>query len=161
MSNKPNINKEYEYNYQLDVEDIEYLICHVSMLWRRLLNSKIKHLNISATEKRVLICIGRNPGLTQVQIANLLELEPQNLIRSLDKLEQQEWIAKQADANDRRSKCLFITDKAKKIISQVKEINESVKPQILTGMDKKQIEQLIQALTHVRENLFEELGIRR
>jgi len=158
---KKSINKEYEYHYQLDVEDIEYLICHVSMLWRRLLNSKIKRLNIGGTEKRVLICIARNPGLTQIQIANLLELEPQNLLRSLDKLEQHHWITKCADANDRRSKCLFITDEAKTIIAQVNSINESVKPQILAGMDKKKIQELIKHLTDIRENLFRELGVTR
>ena len=150
---------QYQYQYALDVYDIEYLICHVSMLWRRLANEKIKSLGITGTEKRVLVCIARNPGLTQVQIANLLELEPQNLIRSLDKLERQKWIKKCADANDRRAKCLFITDEAKKIVAKIKSLAENIKPQILAGLDEKKIQVLIKYLAEIRENLFEELAL--
>ena len=150
--------KDYEYNYQLDVENIEYLICHIAMLWRRVLNAKTKSLGIYGTERRVLVCIAHNPGLNQIQIANLLELEPQNLLRSLDKLEQLNWIKKCADKNDRRTKCLFITEEAKKIVAQLKSINKSIKPQILSGLNEEKIQQLLLHLTLIRDNLFKELS---
>ena len=73
----------------LCVHDIEYQICHVGNLWRHLLGIKIKSLNIGVIEKRALFSIQSYPGLTQVQVANFLELEPQNLIRVLDSLEKQ------------------------------------------------------------------------
>ena len=157
MPNNNTPRKEYECNYELDVQDIEYLMCHVMMLWRRVVNSQIKSLGINATEKRVLVCISRNPGLTQTQIANILELEPQNLIRSLDKLEKQNWIKKCADTNDRRTKLLFTTEEAKPILNQIKKINASVKPQILFSINEKEIKELIHHLTNIRENLFKEL----
>jgi DNA-binding MarR family transcriptional regulator len=81
-----------------DIHDIEYLVCHVNLLWRRFLNNKIKNLGISGTEKRVLFCIARNPGMTQVQIAKLLELEPQNLVRILDRLGEEKWVVKKRGA---------------------------------------------------------------
>jgi MarR family transcriptional regulator for hemolysin len=158
MLDKIKPRKDYEYNYELDVEDIEYLICHIAMLWRRVLNAKTKSLGIYGTERRVLICIARNPGLNQIQIANLLELEPQNLLRSLDKLEQLNWIKKRADTNDRRIKCLFITEESKKIVSQLKSIKKKIKPQILSGLNEEKTQQLLQYLTLIRENLFKELS---
>lgn len=149
--------KKVKQPIEIDVHDIEYLICHVGMLWRRLLGTKIKTLGISTTDKRVLFSIGRHPGLTQIEIANHLELEPQNLIRSLDKLESQGWIEKRPRSEDRRVKCLFITPSAKKIIAEIKAMGHAIKPQILAGIDEKKMQILIQQLSLIRENLFKEL----
>jgi MarR family transcriptional regulator for hemolysin len=136
-----------------DIYDIEYLVCHVGLLWRRLLNAQIKTLGFSGNEKRVLFCIAHNPGLTQVQIATLLDLEPQNLMRSLDKLEQQQLIAKQADPKNRRTKCLYIQPAAKHIIEKIKTLSDQIKPQILTGIDAKEIKQVVDTLARMRENI--------
>ncbi len=140
-----------------DTHDIEYLVCHVGLLWRRLLNSKIKSLGFSGTEKRVLFCIAHNPGLNQVQIATLLDLEPQNLMRSLDKLEKLQLIEKHASPNDRRIKCLSIKPEAKKIIAQIKAISDGIKPQILTGVDAKNIQLVTKQLAQMRENIISQL----
>lgn len=142
----------------LDMHDIEYLICHVGNLWRRLLGKKIKSLGISVTEKRVLFAIVRHPGLTQVQIANLLELEPQNLIRSLDKLEKLGSIRRCADPNDRRVKCIAITDEGQKIISEIKKVSNEIKPQILLGLDDEAVQMVVKNLAEIKNNLFRELG---
>lgn len=149
--------KVVDKNYAPDIFDIEYLVCHVGLLWRRLINAKIKTLGISGTDKRVLFCIAHNPGLNQVQIATLLDLEPQNLMRSLDKLEKKTWIEKRVDANDRRVKYLFVTPNAKKIIIKIKTLSENIKPQVLAGVDAKQIEVIVKQLGKMRENIFEHL----
>lgn len=143
---------------EIDINDIEYLVCHVGNLWRRLLGVKIKALGINVTEKRVLFAIARYSGLTQVQIANLLELEPQNLIRSLDKLANLELIKKCADPNDRRVKCLSITPQGKKMIEKILVLSNSIRPEILQGMDDKKIEQVVKHMGLIRENLLKELG---
>ena len=142
---------------EADIFDIEYVVCHVGLLWRRLVNAKIKSLGVSGTEKRVLFCVARHPNLTQVQIAKILDLEPQNLIRTLDKLEQQGWIEKLADPEDRRVKCIVATISAKKIIKQINEISESVKPEILKGIDSTKIKAVVNNLASMRENLIQQL----
>jgi MarR family transcriptional regulator, transcriptional regulator for hemolysin len=141
-----------------DTVDIEYLVCHLGLLWRRLLNAKIKSLGVSGTEKRVLFCIAHNPGFTQVQIASLLDLEPQNLMRSLDKLEKLNWIQKQNDPDDRRIKCLTITTSAHKIIVKIKKLSDNIKPQILAGLDDKNIQVVISQLAKMRENISIQLA---
>lgn len=152
------MSKKEHNQFELDMHDIEYLVCHVGNLWRRLLGKKIKSLGISVTEKRVLFAVARHPGKTQIQIANLLELEPQNLIRSLDKLEQLNWIQRCADPNDRRVKCISITDEGQKVISQIREISNEIKPQILCGLNDENVLVTVKNLTEIRENLFRELG---
>lgn len=143
--------------YAIDMSDIQHLVCNVGSLWRRLLNAKIKSLRISGTEARALVCIARHPGLTQIQIANLLDIEPQNLIRTLDKLEKLNYIKKQADANDRRIKCLYITSSAKKIINKIHTLREDLKPRVLSGIETKNIQIIINHLTKIHANILEQL----
>jgi MarR family transcriptional regulator for hemolysin len=138
----------------LDIHDIEYLVCHIALLWRRLLGIKIKSLGINITEKRILFCIARNPGLTQIEVAKLLDLEPQNLMRSLDKMEKLGWIVKKQDPKDRRVKCLSVTPQAKKIISQINTLGDKLKPRILSGMDAKKTQLIVDQLSEIRENLL-------
>jgi MarR family transcriptional regulator for hemolysin len=140
-----------------DIHDIEYLICHVNLLWRRYLNINIKNLGISGTEKRVLYCIARNPGMTQVHVAKLLELEPQNLVRILDRLSQEEWIEKKANPGDRRVKCLSVTPKAEVIIAKIKAIGNKAKPEILSGIESEDAKILLASLEHIRTNLLAQL----
>lgn len=151
MSKKTNL------TYAIDMNDIQHLVCNVGTLWRRLLNTKIKSLGISGTEARALLCIAKHPGLTQIQIANLLEIEPQNLTRSLDKLEEQHWITKEANNNDRRIKCLFVTPSAKKMITKIQSLRDSIKPRILVGIETKNIQFVINQLTIMHENILQEL----
>lgn len=141
----------------LDIDDIEYLICHIAMVWRRLVYTKIKSLKISGTEKRVLFCVARFPGSTQIQVAHLLELEPQNLMRSLDRLEKRGWIAKTADKTDRRAKCLFITEEAKIIIKKIKLISDRLKPEILAGLSPQEVANMVKKLSNIRQNLLSQL----
>ena len=142
---------------EADINDIEYIVCHVGLLWRRLINAKIKSLGVSGTEKRILFCVLRNPGCTQVQIASLLDLEPQNIIRVLDKLEQQQWLEKQASPQDRRVKLLYITADGKKIIAQIKKITDELKPHVLNNLDEKKIAMVVGHLSSMRENLFKQI----
>ena len=43
-------------------DDIEYLVCDVALLWRRILNTHSKQLGISNVERRLIINVDRNPG---------------------------------------------------------------------------------------------------
>ena len=140
-----------------DINDIHQLVCNVGSLWRRLFNAKIKSAGVSGNEARILLCVSRNPGLTQIQVATLLDLEPQNLMRSLDKLEKLGWIQKQADANDRRIKCLHITSGATKILTTIHAVIGSIKPQVLSGLEKTNVDLVVTQLGKMRENLVQQL----
>lgn len=140
-----------------DINDIHQIVCNVGSLWRRLFFARIKSAGISGTEARALLCISLNPGLTQIQAATLLDLEPQNLMRSLDKLEENGWIRKQADANDRRIKCLHVTPEAKSILAHLRAVIDEIKLQVLSGIDAKDVELVVRELGKMRENLIQQL----
>lgn len=142
---------------EADQDDIEYLVCHVGLLWRRLINDRVKALGLSGTEKRILCCIDRHPGMTQIRLAKLLDLEPQNLTRVLDNLEKQKLIEKRADCTDRRVRCLYLTAAAKKVIQRIVALSNEVKPDILSGIPEKNLKTAVRQLNAIRANLLAQL----
>ncbi len=70
----------------MDEQDIEFLICDISVLWRRAFSLHTKEMGISTIERRIILNVDRRPGATQVEIANLIDIEPQNLTKPLDRL---------------------------------------------------------------------------
>ncbi|MDX1900880.1 MAG: MarR family transcriptional regulator [Gammaproteobacteria bacterium] len=142
---------------EADQNDIEYLVCHVGLLWRRLINDRVKALGLSGTEKRILCCVNRHPGITQIQLAKLLDLEPQNLTRVLDRLDQQKLIQKRADCSDRRVRCLHVTAAAKKLIQRIVALSNEVKPNVLAGIPEKNLQTAVRQLNAIRANLLAHL----
>lgn len=135
------------------MNDIEFNICDAASLWRRLFNSQSKELGICNIERRIIISVDRHPGSTQIEIAHLLEIEPQNLIRPLDKLVTENLIEKRADVKDRRSKLLFITPQCQGVLTKIHEMADAVRPIALSGLSPAEIEQLKRNLIKIKQNL--------
>lgn len=134
--------------------EIETLICQAALIWRRTINRKVKALDITDTQRRVLGAIELHPAATQIQIASDIDIEPQNLMRALDSLEKRQWIIKKTSDDDRRIKCLFLTPAGKRITSQIKKIRDEARPKILEGLTEKQLQLATSILQLIRKNLM-------
>lgn len=141
------------------MDDIEFLVCDLALLWRRVFNAKTKDLDISAIERRMIINVERNPGITQVELANLIEIEPQNIVKSLDKLIERNWLEKQNDNNDRRIKRLYLTNACKPTIKKIQAIGNSIRPLIMEPMTAKETKLLLSQLQQMRLKLEEYLAL--
>lgn len=141
----------------LSQADIEYLICDVSNLWRRVFQKTMKRLKIKMSDRRVLLAIYRHPGSTQVQIANLVAMAPQNLMRSIDSLEKRKLIKKSPALNDRRINLLQVTHKADSVINEIIELGNEVKPKLLTTINDTQMNNLYVAMQQIKTNLLNHL----
>ncbi|HVV68104.1 MAG TPA: MarR family transcriptional regulator [Gammaproteobacteria bacterium] len=137
------------------MHDIEFLICDVAILWRRAFSAHNKQLGISNIERRIMIQAGRFSGATQVEIANLIDIEPQNLIQPLDKLQAKGYIEKKSDTKDRRVKRIFLTPKSKSIMNKINAIGNSIRPAILGDMSTNEVEKLMSQLLKMKNNLEE------
>lgn len=134
-------------------DDIEYLICDVGLLWRKLYNQEAKKLGLGTVDRRAMIYIERNPGLTQVQLADFLEMDPQGLTRILDRLEQKGWLEKQTSANDRRAKCLFISKQGKPILTKLRKSIDQLRPSVLKNISQSEINAVNEILSKMKLNI--------
>ncbi|MCH9643361.1 MAG: MarR family transcriptional regulator [Gammaproteobacteria bacterium] len=141
----------------MEFNEIEYSICDVSCLLKRMFNAAMKEIGLSNIERRTLMKIKRFPGITQIELARKLEIEPQNMLRILDRLEDRQWISKQQDPNDRRSKHIFVTQEAEPILKQIRAKADDLHQRVFRDMPAEEIESCQRTLDKIKHRFCEEL----
>jgi DNA-binding MarR family transcriptional regulator len=109
-------------------------------------------LGVTRAQWKVLFKLTRTPGLRQVELADLLELEPITLCRIIDRLEEAELVERVRDPDDRRAWRLHVTRKAQPLVEKLRAIGADLVDQAFGGIDPKDIETTRKVLTQAREN---------
>jgi DNA-binding MarR family transcriptional regulator len=109
-------------------------------------------LGVTRAQWKVLFKLTRTPGLRQVELADLLDLEPITLCRIVDRLEEAQLVERSRDPDDRRAWRLHVTDKARPLIGKLQAIGAELVEQAFAGIDPKDIETTRKVLALAREN---------
>jgi DNA-binding MarR family transcriptional regulator len=130
-----------------------FLLADVSRLLRRTFQQRMEGNVLTFVQARVLINISRNEGIRQVELAELLELQPIALVHLIDQLAQMELVERRPDPHDRRAYQLFLTAAAAPHLDEIKVIGAAIQKDMLRGLNKQQAEQFLSSLSVVRDNL--------
>jgi len=109
-------------------------------------------LGVTRAQWKVLFKLTRTPGLRQVELADMLDLEPITLCRIVDRLEEAGLVERTRDPEDRRAWRLHVTAKAQPLVGQLQGIGDQLVAQAFAGIDRKDIELTRQVLARIREN---------
>jgi len=109
-------------------------------------------LGVTRAQWKVLFKLTRTPGLRQVELADMLDLEPITLCRIVDRLEEAGLVERSRDPDDRRAWRLHVTAKAQPLIDKLQTIGAELVEQAFTGIDPQDIETTRRVLARVREN---------
>ena len=109
-------------------------------------------LGVTRAQWKVLFKLTRTPGLRQVELADMLDLEPITLCRIVDRLEESGLVERTRDPEDRRAWRLHVTPKAQPLVDKLQAIGADLVDQAFSGIDPEQIEITRQVLARVREN---------
>ena len=109
-------------------------------------------LGVTRAQWKVLFKLTRKPGLRQVELADMLELEPITLCRIVDRLEEAGLVERVRDPEDRRAWRLHVTAKAQPLIDKLQAVGAELVEQAFSGIDPKDIEIARNVLARAREN---------
>jgi MarR family transcriptional regulator for hemolysin len=109
-------------------------------------------LGVTRAQWKVLFKLTRKPGLRQVELADLLELEPITLCRIVDRLEEAGLVERVRDPEDRRAWRLHVTAQAQPLIDKLQNVGTVLVDQAFSGIDPKDIEITRRVLAQAREN---------
>jgi MarR family transcriptional regulator for hemolysin len=104
----------------------------------------------------ILSRLDRQPGMSQNEMAAICEVEPITVARLIDRLEARGLVERRADPNDRRIRRLHLLPPAKPILETINQARELMNARIISGLDVKTRETLIDALLVIKENLANE-----
>ena len=109
-------------------------------------------LGVTRAQWKVLFKLTRKPGLRQVELADLLELEPITLCRIVDRLEEAGLVERSRDPEDRRAWRLNVTPEAQPLIDKLQGVGAELVSEAFAGIDPEEIEITRKVLAQVREN---------
>ncbi|MFM7027770.1 MAG: MarR family winged helix-turn-helix transcriptional regulator [Chakrabartia sp.] len=134
-------------------DNLGALIADVSHLLRRSFDERARGIGISRPQWRVLTKLNRHEGIHQGGLAELIEVEPITLCRMVDRLQEADLVERRADPADRRAWRLYLTDKARALLEDMRPLALGLFDEALTGIAPKEQEALLLALARIRANL--------
>ncbi len=132
---------------------VGFLISDVSRLMRRVYDRRVEPLGLTRAQWRVLVHLYRREGISQTELAAVLEIEKPTLGRLVDRLEEKGWVERRVDERDQRARRLMVTDAVRPMIERMKVYAESVNEDSMAGLEAEQERQFIEILLAVKTNL--------
>lgn len=139
-------------------QTLGFVLNDVARLIRKLFEQRAKGLGLTRAQWQVLAYLRFYEGIRQGGLAELLELEPISLSRVVDKLEAAGLVERRPDAEDRRSKRLYLSPPALPMLEQLKIIAEGAKRDVVAGIPAEDQALMMQSLLTMRSNLVRLLG---
>ena len=110
-------------------------------------------LGVTRAQWKVLFKLTRKPGLRQVELADMLDIEPITLCRIVDRLEEARLVERTRDPADRRAWRLHVTVEAQPLIEKLRAIGAELVDCAFADIDSADIETTRRVLERVRDNV--------
>ena len=108
----------YDLNWELR---LGFLVHDVSRLRRSIVDRTLKPLGVTRSQWWVLAFLSRADGMSQVALADELDLGKVALGGLIDRLEKTGFVSRRHDAEDRRVKRVFLTKKSQTLIDEIRQ----------------------------------------
>ena len=135
------------------MEDLPFEIGETAHALRRAFDRRAAALGVTRAQWKVLLRLTRMPGLRQVELADMLDVEPITLSRIVDRLEEAGHVERVADPADRRAWRLQVTEKAKPLVAKLRALGSELVEDAFAGLAPEDIERVREVLARVRENI--------
>lgn len=135
------------------MEDLPFEIAETAHAMRRAFDRRAVSLGVTRAQWKVLFRLTRFPGLRQVELAEMLDVEPITLSRIVDRLEEASLVERVPDPADRRAWRLQVTENAKPLVAKLKALGTELVDEAFEGVEQSELERVRSVLAQVRENL--------
>ena len=114
MAERTSANMSLDLKRQLIAQLVES-----SRLLRNYIDHRAKGRGTTRAQWIVLFRLRQQEGLSQVDLADVLELQPISLVRLLDRLVEHELLERRPDPKDRRANRLFLTRAGRQLVDDL------------------------------------------
>ena len=132
---------------------IGYLIADLSRFFGRVFDRRASHLGLTRVQWRALKRIHQSEGITQSELADLLDMEPIAVGRVIDRLQKAGFVERRSDPDDRRVWRLHLLPPSDAVMHDIEAVAVSVREDCLAGIDADELATALKVLGQIRENL--------
>ena len=138
-------------------EDFLFLLHDVARTMRTRADQRARTRGMTRAQWVILARLERQPGLTQNEMAAIVEVEPITIARLVDRLEARELVVRKADPRDRRVWRLHLTPAAAPILREIAKYRAEIHEVITAGMTPALQKALTDGLLQMKANLAAEV----
>jgi MarR family transcriptional regulator, transcriptional regulator for hemolysin len=122
-----------------------------SRMLRNYIEHRAKSRGTTRAQWIVLYRLRQQEGLSQVDLADVLELQPISLVRLLDRLVEQGLLERRSDPKDRRANRLFLTANGRQLVDDLDSLRDSIADEVLHDTSAEAVETSLETLRAVKE----------
>lgn len=134
-------------------DELLVLLTDVARFVRTLADRRARGQGMTRAQWLILFRLRGAPGMTQRELAVLLEVEPITVGRLVDRLEGRGLVERRADPADRRVWRLHLTPAATPVLAQIDTARDLFDAQATQGLTQAQRSAVIEALLTMKANL--------
>lgn len=131
-----------------------FLLNDISRLARQEFDRRVRHLGITRSQWLFLFYVARQPGCTQSELAETLQIQKITVSRHAERLVRARWLQRRDNAHDGRAYRLYLTAKAERIVERLSDVAVALRDEYLAGISAARREALLDDLQHVKDNLL-------
>ena len=130
--------------------DLLFLLNDLARLLRTEADRRAKLHGMTRAQWGILLWLEREPGLSQRELAEVLEVEPITVARLVDRLERNGTVERRADGSDRRIWRLHLTGTAATVLAEIHAWRAAMVETLTQDMSAEAQAQLTRALARMK-----------
>lgn len=124
-----------------------------SRLLRNYIDHRAKARGTTRAQWIVLFRLREQEGLSQVDLADVLELQPISLVRLLDRLVEHGLLERRPDPRDRRANRLFLTRSGRRLVDDLDSLRDAIAGDVLRDVSDRHVESGLATLREVKDRI--------
>lgn len=136
-----------------DLAPVFSLIREATRAFRRQLEERTREHDLTLPQWRIIAKLGRVEGMSQVALANAVDVDPMTMSSVLRRLEDRDLLRREPDPADARAKLVTLTPVGRALFAEVGDYGLELYSAAMVGLSAAEIAGLTQGLEHIRNNL--------
>jgi len=124
-----------------------------SRLLRNYIDHRAKDRGSTRAQWIVLFRLRQQEGLSQVDLADVLELQPISLVRLLDRLVEHGLLERRHDPRDRRANRLFLTASGRQLVDDLDSLRDAIATDVTQEIPDHVMETSLQTLRTIKDRI--------
>ena len=124
-----------------------------SRLLRNYIDHRAKTRGTTRAQWIVLFRLREQEGLSQVDLADVLELQPISLVRLLDRLVEHGLLERRHDPKDRRANRLFLTAQGRQLVDDLDSLRDAIATDVLRDLPADSIRTSLRTLRDIKDRI--------
>ena len=133
--------------------EILFQLSDVARAMRTYIDQRAREHGMTRAQWAVLARVERQEGMTQAELAEILEIQPISLVRLVDRLCEQKQLERRPHPSDRRANRLYLTAKGRATLTGLIPLGRQIAGEVFGSLSAAETAALLRSLLRIKQNI--------